>query len=82
MEPLGAVKIARYIPRVIRGTHVGLPEFHLKRAPGARFSRSDGEPFFFELDGELMANPVTELEVGVRAQALPVVVPRGWGGRG
>ncbi len=82
VEPLGAVKIARYIPRVIRGTHVGLPEFHLGRVRGARFSRSDGEPFFFELDGELMANPVTELEVGVRAKALPVVVPRGWGGRG
>jgi len=63
------------------GTHAGLPEFHLRRVPGARFSRSDGEPFFFEPDGELMVNPVTELEVLVRAHALLVVGPRGWGRR-
>jgi diacylglycerol kinase (ATP) len=78
VEPLGALKIARYIPRVIGGTHVGLPEFHLRKVHCARFSRTDGEPFFFEVDGELMVDPVTELEVVVRAQALPVVVPRGW----
>jgi diacylglycerol kinase (ATP) len=76
VEPLGVIKVARYIPRVIRGTHGDLPEFHSGKVPRARFSRSDGGPFFFELDGELMPSPVTELDVEVRPGALPVIVPR------
>ncbi|MGW8267686.1 MAG: diacylglycerol/lipid kinase family protein [Longimicrobiales bacterium] len=76
VEPLGPLQIARYIPRVIRGTHGEVPEFHLRQVKEARFSRTDGEPFFFELDGELMPDPVTALEIEVWPEALPVVLPR------
>ena len=61
------------------GTHADLPELHVRRVPGGRFSRSDGESSFFELAGESMVNPVTKLEVVVRAYALLVVGPRVWG---
>jgi YegS/Rv2252/BmrU family lipid kinase len=76
VEPLGPGQVARYIPRVIRGTHGGLPEFHFRKVPGARFLRSDGGPFFYELDGELIPNPVTELNVEVLPRSLPVVLPK------
>jgi diacylglycerol kinase (ATP) len=75
VAPLGPVQIARYIPRVIRGTHGEVPEFHFRQVKEARISRPDGEPFFFELDGELMPGPVTRLEIEVRPEALPVILP-------
>lgn len=75
VEPLTAVKVARYLPRVIRGTHEGIPEFHLRKVVSARFARTDGEPLFFELDGEVMPDPITELEAEVRPGMLPVIVP-------
>jgi diacylglycerol kinase (ATP) len=75
VEPLGPWQVARYIPRVIRGTHRGIPEFHFRKVTNARFLRSDREPFFFELDGELIPNPVTELNVEVLPRSLPVVLP-------
>jgi len=76
VEPLGPGQVARYIPRVIRGTHGDLSEFHFRKVSGARFLRSDEGPFFYELDGELIPNPVTELTVEVVPRALPVILPR------
>jgi len=75
VDPLSLWKVARYVPRVIRGTHQGIPEFHFGRTRHLRFRRPDGQPFFFELDGELMPEQTTFLEVRVRAEALPVVTP-------
>jgi YegS/Rv2252/BmrU family lipid kinase len=76
VEPLGMLKLARYIPRVIRGTHRGLPELIQRRITRAVIERSDGKPFFFEMDGEGMPDPVDRLELEVCPELLPVLVPR------
>lgn len=77
VDPLGLGKVARYVPRVIRGTHQGIPEFHLKRVRHLRLRRPDGKPFFFELDGELMPKETTFLDVRVRPEALSVMTQVG-----
>ena len=79
VKALGIFKLARYIPKVIRGTHEHVPELFQQRIVGAEINRSDGEPFFFEMDGECMPDPVTSLKLEVRPGALPVVVPRSAG---
>jgi YegS/Rv2252/BmrU family lipid kinase len=76
VKPLGILKLARYIPKVIRGTHQGVPELLQRQLEGATIARSDGEAFFFEMDGELMDEPVTSLDFRVVPGLLPVRVPR------
>jgi diacylglycerol kinase (ATP) len=76
VKTFGMLKLARYIPKVIRGTHQGVPELLQRRITGATFQRSDEEPFYFEMDGEVMANPVASLEFEVSPGALPVMVAR------
>jgi YegS/Rv2252/BmrU family lipid kinase len=75
VESIGPLKIARYVPRVIRGTHQGIPELRMGRLTGATIRRSDGSPFHFELDGERMAEPTTGLEVQVCPGRLRVLCP-------
>jgi YegS/Rv2252/BmrU family lipid kinase len=75
VESIGPLKIARYVPRVIRGTHLGIPELRTGRLTGATIRRSDGGPFHFELDGERMAEPTTRLEVQVCPGRLRVLRP-------
>ena len=76
VKTLGMFKLARYIPKVIRGTHQGVPELLQRRIVSATLRRSDGEPFFFEMDGERMPDPVKSLELEIHHGILPVVVPR------
>jgi YegS/Rv2252/BmrU family lipid kinase len=76
VKTLGMLKLARYIPKVIRGTHQGVPELLQRRIVNATVQRSDGKPFFFEMDGERMPEPVKSLELEVCPGILPVVVPR------
>jgi hypothetical protein len=40
----------------------------------ATVERQDGEPFLFEMDGEVMEDPVSRLELEVRPGILPVLV--------
>ncbi len=75
---VGLRRAARLIPRVIRGTHEGLPEFHLEQVREVHLSRLDGGPFHFELDGELMPDPANLLEISILSGVLPVLVPRGF----
>ncbi|MFH1764530.1 MAG: diacylglycerol kinase family protein [Gemmatimonadota bacterium] len=77
VRTLGMLKLARYIPKVIRGTHQGVPELLQRRVTAATVRRSDEKPFFFEMDGERMPDPVTSLEIGVCPGILPVLVPGG-----
>ena len=79
VKPLGMLKLARYIPKVIRGKHQGLPELLQRQVQQATVVRSDDEAFFFEMDGEVMSEPVTVLELSVVPGLLPVRVPRGGG---
>jgi len=77
VDPVGLGKVARYVPKILQGTHCHFPEFYFRRVRRIRLSRPDGDPFFFELDGELMPHPTAALEVEILAGALPVVVPEG-----
>ncbi len=77
VKNLGMLKLARYIPKVIKGTHQGIPELLQRRITGATVRRSDEEPFFFEMDGEGMPDPVKSLELEVCPGILPVLVPGG-----
>lgn len=75
VKPLGVMKLARYIPKVIRGTHQGLPELVQRKVDSLTIERSDKAPFFFEMDGERVPEPVTGLEVVVHPGLLHVLVP-------
>ena len=77
VKTMGMLKLARYIPKVIRGTHQGVPELLQRRIMAATVRRSDQEPFFFEMDGERMPDSVTSLELEVCPGILPVLVPKG-----
>ncbi len=59
VRTLGMLRLARYIPKVIRGTHQGVPELLQRRTTAVTVRRSDENPFFFEMDGERMPDPVT-----------------------
>lgn len=74
--PLGLWKVACYVPKVIRGTHGGIPEVRLRRFTSAVMERTDGEPLFFEMDGERMPDPVSRMTVEVCPSVLPVLLPR------
>ncbi|MBT8398380.1 MAG: diacylglycerol kinase family lipid kinase [Gemmatimonadetes bacterium] len=75
VRALGIFKLSRYIPKVIRGTHGNVPELLQQTIIGADVTRTDGEPFFFEMDGEPVAEPVKRLEVTVCPGKLPVLLP-------
>ncbi|MBI4519420.1 MAG: diacylglycerol kinase family lipid kinase [Gemmatimonadetes bacterium] len=65
-------QIARYLPLVMRGRHTQLSEVHMRRLRCARVT-SSGEPFRFEMDGELAGQSVAELEVELLPARLPVL---------
>jgi len=70
---LGLVKIARYVPKVIRGTHGGTTDIQLRTFGEGRVELGNGQPFRFELDGEGMPDPVTYLDIECCAGRLPVL---------
>jgi diacylglycerol kinase (ATP) len=76
VDALGPLQALRYVPRVLRGTHAGLPVVRMHRLKSVRLASPTGEPFFFELDGELMDDPVRQLEVEVLPASLNVLRPR------
>lgn len=75
IRTLGIFKLGRYIPRVIRGTHEGIPELTQRKIRKATVRRTDGEPFLFEMDGELTEAQAEELSVEACPGLLPVMVP-------
>ncbi len=68
-------RIMALVPRVIRGTHAGLEPLTMCRIEEARLGRTDGEPVWFEMDGELSPEPARGLRVNVVPRVLPVMVP-------
>ena len=74
---LGWLRLMALVPRVIRGTHAGVATLTMCRLEEARLGRTDGEPVWFEIDGELSPEPARELRVRVLPGALPVMVPAG-----
>ena len=74
---LGLLRILALVPRVIRGTHAEVAALTMCRIEEARLGRTDGEPVWFEIDGELSPEPARELRVRVLPGVLPVMVPAG-----
>jgi len=74
-EPLSLFKVLRTLPRVIRGTHGQEPGIHLRTLTRARVSARDGDPFAFELDGELAPHETRWLELELRPAALRILEP-------
>jgi diacylglycerol kinase (ATP) len=71
IRELGALGIARTMPRTLRGTHGDIAEVSLRTGHHAALSRPGDEPLRFELDGELrQATPGSRLEVSVLPAAL------------
>ncbi len=74
VKALGMMKIARYIPRVLRGARLDVPEVIQRTITGVVIERLDGEPFFFEMDGECIPDPESSLAIDVCPGMLPVLV--------
>jgi len=70
----GLVPILRLVPKVMRGAHAGAPLVTMRRLERAVIRDPDGEPMWFELDGELAPEPAPELRVEVIPGAFPVLV--------
>ena len=74
IDALAPWKIPPVLIRVLRGTHMGHGSVTMRSVERVRFE-SDGQPLYFQLDGELR-EPVGAhwLEVELRPHALRVVV--------
>ncbi|MBR9989691.1 MAG: diacylglycerol kinase family lipid kinase [Gemmatimonadetes bacterium] len=65
-------RILRVVPRVLRGTHEGQPGISMHRGTRVRLGGIGGDPFPFQLDGELReANG--DVDVSLAARQLNVV---------
>ncbi|MFW6079201.1 MAG: diacylglycerol/lipid kinase family protein, partial [Gemmatimonadota bacterium] len=74
VNELGALQIARTIPRVLRGTHPRSPGVEIHRARSVEIEARDGGPLAFQLDGELREAPAARrLRIGIEAGRLPVL---------
>ncbi len=75
VEPLSAMKVARYLPRVLRGSHGREAEIHMERITDVRITGPGPEPLNFEMDGEVSAATTRCLEITVVPGALRVIGP-------
>ncbi|HEX7049443.1 MAG TPA: diacylglycerol kinase family protein [Longimicrobiales bacterium] len=74
VNELNVFQIARVLPRVLRGTHAGMPEVTLRRATSIEIAASGDSPLFFQVDGELREPPdARELRVSLERAILPVL---------
>ena len=83
VERIGLLKVARYLPRVVRGTHGSEDEIHMRQLRSVRIESSDGDEFMFDMDGELGPAATSWLEARLVPAALPVLTrPASGGGAG
>lgn len=74
VDDLNYYRIARTIPRVMRGTHEGLPDVSMSSARTIELEAASGQPLFFHLDGELREPAgARRLRIEVAPAALRVV---------
>jgi diacylglycerol kinase (ATP) len=74
-EPLGVLKVLRYLPGILRGSGVERPEISLCRGTEVHIQRTDDRGLAFELDGELVETPAPRLAIRVLPGRLPVLEP-------
>jgi diacylglycerol kinase (ATP) len=76
IRKVGLVKFLRYVPRVLRGRHVGLAEVAMFRDAVVKI-RSPDRPLLLHLDGEVREPAAREIEVTVVPRRLRVLVGPG-----
>lgn len=74
-EPLSVSKVARYLPRILRGSHGTEAEIHMRRVERVRIKGAGSAPLRFEMDGEVFPSPTASLEISVVPGALRVLGP-------
>jgi diacylglycerol kinase (ATP) len=75
IRKVGLVKFLRYVPRVLKGKHVGLPEVAMFRATALRI-RSADRPLLLHLDGEVREPATRDVEITLEPKRLRVRVGR------
>jgi diacylglycerol kinase (ATP) len=73
VEKLGLGKVLRYLPGILRGSLRGKAEVHQARVRRVEIHPTDERAITFELDGELMGDETSFLEIQVLPQCLPVL---------
>jgi len=63
------------IPLIMGGTYEAVQESYTRKVGQVDLHRPAVTPFFFELDGALMPDPATKLEIEVWPKALLVLLP-------
>lgn len=76
VHALGWRQVAGLVPQVVRGRHAGSRHVTMRQIKSASIRTAGGEPFRFELDGELVPGTARELRVDILPRTLPVLVPR------
>ncbi|MBB4636231.1 diacylglycerol/lipid kinase family protein [Longimicrobium terrae] len=71
-DALGTAGILRFLPRVMRGTHVGASCVHMHQARRVRITSSD--PLPVHADGEIIAEDARELDIVIHPGRLRVLV--------
>lgn len=67
-DALSPLQVLRNAPRVIRGTHLGLPIVHTVRA--ARIDVESNRPMPVQADGELVGEEIARLSISIAPGAL------------
>jgi YegS/Rv2252/BmrU family lipid kinase len=75
IRKVGLIKFLRYVPRVLKGTHVGLGEVAMFRTARLRI-RSADRPLLLHLDGEVREPATREVEITLEPKRLRVLVGR------
>jgi len=75
IRKIGVLRFIAALPRVMRGTHVGMKEVVMMRTRKL-VMRAPDEPLLMHLDGELRESGVHECTVTVKPRCLTVLVAR------
>jgi len=75
VDEIGLARIARALPRLMRGSHTDLPEVTMSTFQQLEVRAEAGRPLFFQVDGELREPAgLDHLRIEVVPQALRVIV--------
>ncbi|MSR23207.1 MAG: diacylglycerol kinase family lipid kinase [Gemmatimonadetes bacterium] len=72
-ENLGILHVVHYLPGILRGTLDNAPGMHRRQITQLEILQMEGKPFAFELDGELMPQETSTLDVQVQPGALRIL---------
>jgi YegS/Rv2252/BmrU family lipid kinase len=75
IRKVGLGKFLRYVPRVLKGRHVGLDEVAMFKTAALRI-RSPDRPLLLHLDGEVREPTTRDVEVTLEPRRLRVLVGR------